>query len=131
MSVARSLPDSKCFVHCSGVCEDLKPFTEKRWNTVLNSVTIWKNLVGYQADIARDFVQEVGSDALAADGDGDCLSLPVPQRGGFHPTCYRYFTDLSKQKRGKLNKERQQRNVTSCQTGKPAVHLFSFRAEID
>ncbi|XP_072162941.1 LOW QUALITY PROTEIN: uncharacterized protein [Diadema setosum] len=121
MSVPGSSPDTdgRCFVHCSDVCEDLKPFTEKRWNTFLSSVKIWKDLVGCQADIARDFVQEFGSDALASDADGD--GLPIPEHGGFHPTCYRYFTDLSKQKRGKLNKEKQQRNIGPCQTGKPCI----------
>ena len=64
MSVSGSSPQRRCFVHCSGVIEDLKPFTEKRWSKVLNSVQIWKDLVGFPADIARDFVQEFGSAAL-------------------------------------------------------------------
>ena len=60
MSVPGSSRDRRCFVHCSDVCEDLKPFTEIRWNTFLNSVKIWRDLVGYQADIARNFVQKLG-----------------------------------------------------------------------
>ena len=113
----RHSADNRCFVHCSNVCEDLKPFTEKRWKTFLKSVQVWKDLVGFQADIARDFVQEFG-DRAADDGDG----IPVPERGGFHPTCYRYFTDLSKIERGKLNKEKLQRNTGSCQTGKTYIY---------
>ncbi len=120
---AKSYRDSsrnRCFAHCSSVSEDLKPFTSKRWNTFLSSVIIWKDLVGYQADIARAFLDEVqvGPDALL----GDTASLPVPEFGGYHPTCYRYFTDSSKQDRGKLNNEKQQINAASCQTsGKPYI----------
>ena len=94
MSVSESSVGNRCILHCSSVSEVLKPFTEKRWNTFLNSVKVWKDLVGYQADIARDFVQ--GLD-VAEDEDITTLGLAVPERGGYHQTCYRYFTDLSKQ----------------------------------
>lgn len=117
----RNSSKNRCFAHCSSVSEDLKPFTTTRWNTFVSSVNIWKDLVGYQADIARAFLREVGPDALV---DTAVVRLPVvvPEFGGYHPTCYRYFTDSSKQERGKLNKDKQKTDAASCHTlGKPYI----------
>lgn len=100
-NAGKSLNSSKnrCFAHCADVLEDIKPFTTARWTTFLKSVDIWKDLVGNQADIATAFLREHRSTCV--------LSLPIPEFGGCHNTCYRYFTDSSKQKRGKISKEKQ------------------------
>ncbi|XP_071815469.1 uncharacterized protein [Apostichopus japonicus] len=105
-NAGKSLNSSKnrCFAHWADVLEDIKPFTTARWTTFLKSVDIWKDLVGNQADIATAFLREHRSTCVWF----PCvLSLPIPEFGGCHNTCYRYFTDSSKQKRGKISKEKQ------------------------
>ncbi|XP_071812536.1 uncharacterized protein [Apostichopus japonicus] len=109
-NAGKSLNSSKnrCFAHCADVLEDIKPFTTARWTTFLKSVDIWKDLVGNQADIATAFLREHRSTCV--------LSLPIPEFGGCHNTCYRYFTDSSKQKRGKISKEKQLLAAKSSRT---------------
>ena len=98
MADAKNSAKNTCFAHSFGVSGVIKPFTIKRWSTFLKSVDKWKDLVGYQADIARAFVRDHG---------GDISTLPVPEVGGCHETCYKYFTDSTKQKRGETNKEKE------------------------
>ncbi|XP_071821662.1 uncharacterized protein [Apostichopus japonicus] len=105
MADHESCSKNACFAHCYGVSGILKPFTVTTWNTLLKSVTLWKDLVGYQADIASEF--------LRVNGDVDITTLPIPEHGGIHEKCYRYFTDSSKRKRG-INNKKKDIVVESC-----------------
>ena len=97
---------NRCYAHVPGASGDIVPFTEKRWRTFLSAVDIWSDLVGNQADLARSFVRDHGLHCSACES-----ALPVPETGGCHAVCYRYFTDSTKQKRAQTAKQKHQ-NVT-------------------
>lgn len=89
----------RCYAHLQNVVGDIIPFKESTWSTYLRCVGIWKQLVGNQAEIARCFVKNHGSDQPRSQGislgcDFFLDKIAIPEDGGYHRKCYNYFTDL-------------------------------------
>ena len=70
----------------------------------------------YQADFARAFLREHWDDV-------DISTLPVPNNGGCHEKCYKYFTDLSKLSRGENIKTKQAAEQSNI-PGKYKITMF-------
>lgn len=90
----------RCYGHLQGVVGDIIPFKESTWSTQLRCVGIWNDLVGNQAEIARCFVKDHGNDSYLDE-------MAKPEDGGYHRTCYNYFTDSSKQVRPVKKKQKE------------------------
>ena len=89
----------RCYAHLQNVVGDI-PFKESTWSTYLRCVGIWKELVGNQAEIARCFVKDYGSDS--------CLEeIAIPEDGGYHRKYYNYLMDSSKQARAVKKKQKE------------------------
>ena len=105
---------NKCFAHVPNVSGNIKPFTDKTWDTFLRGVNVWKDLVGHQAEIAKAFVRNHAVANNVGDVHVTLLHVPIPEIGGCHPICYKYFTDSTKQTRAKVAKEKQELSAGSC-----------------
>ena len=94
----------KCICHDTNVKEKtVKPFTVTRWASFLKSVGVWQGLIGSRADIAKDFIAQYGG----------YTDIAVPPGAGCHDRCHNYFTDSSKQKRGRMEKRKYEEASTS------------------
>ena len=95
--------ENPCFIHFPTVTDvELKPFSDKAWNTTLQYADIWKNYDIDRAQITRNFIQRV-TRASAQSSDTACTStsntqLCKPSDARFHRKCYQKFTDKVKAK---------------------------------
>jgi len=98
----------QCICHDSNVTDPVvRPFDDLTWGTFLESVGVWKDLIGPRCDIAKGFVEE----------HGGFEDVPIPPNAGSHNRCYRYFTDSTKQSRGAKAKRKHDDEAASSAHG--------------
>ena len=90
MSRAKSQEKSPlwCVLHLSSVQEQIVcPFTEVRWGKYRECLGKWLDLPGESGDIARSRYHSHAGIGFTN----------IPPSAGYHPTCYRRFTDKKRQ----------------------------------
>jgi len=90
MSRAKSQEKSPlwCVLHLSSVQEqNVCPFTEVRWGKYRECLGKWLDLPGESGDIARSRYHSHAGIGFTN----------IPPSAGYHPTCYRRFTDKKRQ----------------------------------